>query len=876
MSFFRRRRYSDIEVSITEHITEAIDELMEDGLTREEAELTARRAFGNRTRIEERSREVWQWPKLDSFWADIRFAFRQLVKAPGFTTSAVITLGLGIAVNATMFSLVSAFLLPQLPGQDPQHVYVLSSADPNVSDSSDVYPVSAPDYLDWRSHTNVFSQVAADNDYQSAGLTINGQPETVRYAAVSPNYFSLLNVVPAVGRTFVEGEDVPGRNHVLILSYGLWASRFASDPAIIGRTVRLDREDYTVIGVMRENFRLLGYIPQLWTPLTLTAVDRASEARHNRYLYLFARLAPGVSPAQARSQLTAFAHRAEIEFPSSERRWGASLRTLPDYLIHNFGISKALTLLMITVGFILFIACANVAGLLLTRAARRQKEVAIRVSIGASRLRIVRQLLTEGLVISLLGGSVGLLLAYFGIALVRANLSFNEYVGAVPVTLDRKVLLYTVIISVVSALLSALTPAIKSVRRDVNTDLKNETRTASSDRSQNRLRAVLVTCEIALALFLVIGSSLLIHVVFQIDHQALGFPTDHLLTANLTLDRSQYKDPDAQRLFATKLLTGVNQLQGVANAALSSDLPGSNPSTSPFLIRGERENLTNSPPTALHVLITPEYFETTRIPILRGRAFTNSDDADAPRRVLVNQEFAQRFVAGKDPLRAQLKLAGKDAPNAWSEVVGVVGNIKTDSEDVRVDPEIYEPLAQHPTVSLCILLRTQASPDSLVAALRRAVSELDPELPIANIRTMQQVIDHNRRGNPLFARMLGAFALLALMMAAIGIYGMVAYSTSQRSHEMGIRMALGANSSEILKMILREGLKTAAIGSAVGVVLALPLPRVFDAMFSGTHFSAPILYFVVVAVILCVAITATCIPAFRAAHLDPTQSLRCQ
>jgi predicted permease len=874
MSFFRRRRYSDIQVSISEHISETIDELMANGVSRHEAELAARRAFGNRMLIEERSREVWQWPRVESFWGDIRFAFRQLVKTPGFTITAVTTLALGIAVNATMFSLVSAFLMPHLPGQDPQHVYALSSVDPNASEVADLNPVSVPNYLAWRSHTNVFSEVAAVDDYKRAGLIVKGQPETVRYAAVSPNYFSLLEAKPAWGRTFIGSEDVPGRNHVLILSHALWASRFASDPEIIGRSVRLGREDYTVIGVMPQNFRLLGFLPQLWTPLTMTAADEAAAARNQRYLYLFARLAPGVSPAQARSQLSAFARRAEIEFPASERRWGASMRPLQDYLIRNFGIRKALVVLMTTVGFILLIACANVAGLLLTRAARRQKEFAIRLSMGASRLRIVRQLLTEGMVISLLGGGVGLLLAYVGIAVVRANLSFNEFVGAVPVGLDGKVLLYAVIISVVSALLSALTPAIKSVRRDVNRDLKNETRTASGDVSQNRLRALLVGSEIALALFLLIGSGLLIRVIFQIEHQNLGFATDHLLTASLTLDGAQYNNADAQRVFAANLLTRVHQLAGVASAALASDIPGNGASSSPFLIKSERENLTNAPPTALHVIITPDYFETTRIRIVRGRGFTDSDSAKAPRSVLVNQEFAERFLAGKNPLGVQLKLAGKDAPNEWSEIIGVVSDSKTDSEDTRVDAEIYEPFAQDPTGSLCVLLRTGASPDRLMQSLRRAVFDVDPELPLANIGTMQQVIDHNRRGNPLFARILGSFAVLALLMAAIGIYGMVAYSTSQRTHEIGIRMALGAGRSEILRMVLRQGLRTVVIGSAVGVVLALPLPRVFAAMFSDMQFSAPILYCAVLAVILCIALAASCVPAFRAAHLDPTQSLR--
>lgn len=876
MSLFRRRRYSDIETSISEHITETIKELMADGLTRKEAELAARRSFGNRTLISERSREVWQWPLLESFWADIRFAFRQLVKTPGFTVTAVITLALGIAVNATMFSLVSAFLLPKLPGQDAQHVFVLSSVDPNTSDFSDLNPVSAPNYLVWRDDTNVFSRVSASHEFQSAGLTINGQPEPVRYAATSPNYFEVLKVTPVLGRTFASGEDVPGHNHVMILSYSLWTGHFAADPHIVGHTVRLDRENYTIIGVMPENFHLLGFLPQLWTPLTLSAADEAADARQNRDLFVFARLAPGITMTEARSRLAAVARRTETEFPASERRWGASIRSLPDYLVRNFGIGKALTLLMITVSFILLIACANVAGLLLTRASRRQKELAIRLSIGASRLRIVRQLLTEGVVISVLGGIFGLLLAYFGIAIVRAGLSFDQTVAAVPVTLDRKVLLYALILSILSALLSALTPAIKSMRRDVNTDLKNESRTASADRSQNRLRSFLVMLEVALALFLLVGTSLLIRAISRLEYQELGFRTDHLLTATLTLDHAQYRDPDAQRLFATKLLNRLRQMPGVMNAALSSDIPGTSASDSQFIIRGQRENLANAPRTAKHVIVSPGYFAATRIRLLDGRTLAEFDGANTGRAVMVNEEFARRFLAPRNALGVQVKFFGKDQADAWSEIVGVAANIKTYSEDTRSDPEIYEPLAQHPIMSLCVLLHSAPPPETLIPSLRRAVSDLDGELPLRDVKTMQQAIERNRGGNPLFARILGSFALLALIMAAIGIYGMVAYSTSQRTHEIGIRMALGAGSSEILTMILREGFKIAVIGSAFGLLLALPLPHIFDAMFSGLHFGAPFLYPVVFAVTLCVALAATSIPAFRATHLDPTQSLRGQ
>ncbi len=874
--FTRRRRYDDLAVSIEEHLAEKIEELRESGMSEEEAESAARREFGNMTLIQERSREVWQWPRIESIWADIRFALRQLRKAPGFTATAVLTLSLGIAVNATMFSLVSAFLLPRLPGKDPQKVVVISSVNPEGGDFADTSPVSAPNFLAWRSDHRVFAQMAAADDNRTASLTWQNQPEAIHYAAVSPNYFSVFGCVPVLGRSLVQGEDEPGRDHVVILSHSLWVRRFASDPSVIGRTVRLNREDYTVVGVMGASFRLLDLTPpQLWTPLVLNAADQAPVARKNRFLHLFGRLAPGATLEQARLELRILAKQAGADYPTIERRWGIAVRSLPDFVVYVFGLRAGLAVLMTTVSFVLLIACANVAGLLLTRAAGRQKELAIRVSLGAGRARIVRQLLTEGLVIAVFGGGAGLLLTYFGINLLRANLTFDEALIAVPLGLDRNVLLFAIAISVLAAALSSLAPAIKVSHTDVNAELKSEGRAASSGHSQSRLRAVLVIGEIALALFLLIGTCLLTRGVFLLDHQKLGFRTDRVLTASITMDHARYGDASKQLFFVHRLIPRLQQIPGVKNVAIASNLPAIWADRISISIKGEPKLPSNEHRSALYAVVTTDYFHVADISLLRGRTFTDMDDVSAPRVVLVNQEFVHRYFHDQDPLGKQIQVDLQDTVPGWSSIVGVVSNVIYFDEN-RIDPEIYESFFQRPVASYSLMLRSKIEPSSLASALRHAVAQLDSDLPLASVMSMDTVIDRERKGDELFTRVLGSFAVLALILAAIGVYGLVAYSVGQRTQEIGIRMAVGAAGSDILRMILRRGFKMAAIGSAVGFVFALPLPRLFDAIFPSLHTRAPVLYLIVLTAMLIVTAFATYIPARRAAHVNPIAALRNQ
>jgi len=881
----RSRMEREMDAELRFHVEAFAEDLMRSGVTREEALRRARIEFGGVERAKEECREARGVSLFDGLKQDLLFAVRTLRKNPGFTAIAVLTLALGIAVNATMFSLVSAFLLRRPPGREPNRVVVISGINPAQSFQSDLNGVSAPNYLAWRGANHVFEETAAADEYRSVSLTAQGaetngqltstgRPEALRASAVSPNYFRVLGVSPQSGRTFAEGEDQAGHEHVTILSHELWERRFGSDVSLIGGTIRLNRENYTVIGVMPANFRLMGFVPQLWTPLVLKAGDQTEAARKDRSLTLYARLKPGVTVEQARAEMVTLGHRAEEGFPAIEKGWGIGVRTLPDFLIQNFGVRTGIAVMMTTVGFVLMIACANVAGLLLARAAGRRKELAIRISLGAGRLRIVRQLLTEGMVIALLGGGVGLLLSYWGINFVRANMNFNDYVAAIPISLDWKVVFFALAISVASAVLCGLIPALNASRTDINTSLKDESRAVSASRSQSRLRTVMVTGEIALALFLLVGSGLLIRGLSAIHHQNMGFRPDHLLTASVTLDNAQYKDATQQAAFVRNVLLRLQQVPTAEVVAVTSDLPATGPGKVTFLMKGQAELPANQRPNSLDLVITPEFFRAAGIPLLRGRVFTERDNASGPRVVLVNQEFVHRHLQNQEPLGKQIRLDVSGANPEWSEIVGVVGNTKSYSESTREEPQVYEAMFQRPIPSFSLMLLASSDPNDLAGAMRNAVAQVDAELPLINMMSMPAVIERQANGDPLFLRLLGSFALLALILAAIGIYGLVAYSVGQRTHEIGIRMALGAGKSDVLGMVLRQGLKMTAIGAVLGVLLALPLPKLFEAIFYDLHIQEPALYIIVPAAMAVVTMLATYIPAQRAIRVDPIVALR--
>ena len=826
---------------------------------------------------------------METFGKDLRLAARMLAKKPGFTAVAVVTLALGIAVNSVVFSMVSAFVIRRPPVTDPDRVIAISSVNPNAAFLPDTFPVSVPNYLDWRRANTSFAQVAAADQFRMVSLAAISerpttaqagaaaeQPEAIAGAAVSANYFSVMGVAPQLGRTFAEGEDVAGRDHVLVLSHELWERKFGSDAALVGRRVKLNRENYTVIGVMPENFRLLGIPSKLWIPLVFTAADQADQARQNHTVHLYARLKPNVSLQQARAEMSTLQQRTQQQFPDAEKGWGVAVRTLHDYLVADFAIQNALIILMTTVAFVLMIACANVAGLLLARAAGRRRELAIRISLGASRGRIVAQLLAEGLLIAAFGGATGLLISYWGIRLLRAGMDFNEAVAAVQIGLDWNVALFTVLVSAVSAMLCAIVPALNASKTDVNSGLKEESRGASSGRAQTRLRSVMVTAEIAVALFLLVGSGLLMRALFVIHHQNLGFQTDRLLTAGVNLDAARYKDPAQQSAFAREVLSKLREIPGAESVAVASDLPATGASRIAFRLEGEPQEPTGpgNSRNVMDIVATPEYFSAAGISVLRGRTFTDLDTAATRHVAVVNQEFAQVHFKNREPLGQQIQLELGAQGSRSAQIIGVVGNVKAYSESPRVEPQVYEAFLQRPMTSLALMVRTAGDPDAAASALRNAVAQVDSDLPLDRVMSMNGVVEMQRAGNPLFQRILGTFAVLALVLASIGIYGLIAYSVGQRTHEIGIRMALGAKSPDVLRMVLWQGLKLTIIGMAVGVVLALPLPKLFSSMLYDVHIDAPGLYFAVPAALALVTMLATYIPARRATHVDPMRALR--
>jgi putative ABC transport system permease protein len=799
---------------------------------------------------------------------DVRFAVRLLRKNPGFTAVGVLTLALGIGANTAIFSVVNVVLLRPLPYPDSDRLVFVASTQKHLERWYDW--VSYPDFVDWRNENTAFEDMAA---YRSFLFNLTGgeHPEALPGLFVSAGLFSVLRVEPMLGRPFLPGEDQLGRNRVAIVSYGLWQRRFGSDPGLIGKAIQIDGESYTVVGVMPPGLRFPP--PAVSLNRDVYVPGTRSEERNDRFSHnhwVVACLNPGVTIEQAQANMEAIARGLAERYPA-DRDMGARVTLLHEKVANS--VRPALLVLMGSIGLVLLIACANLANLLLARGAARQKEIAVRHALGASRGHLLWQWLAESVLLALLGGAVGLLLAFQGIAFLRwlgPNLPRLE-----ETTIDMRVLTFSLLLSVLSGLIFGVAPALHGSKIDLQEALKKSgTRTAGLGR--NGTRSLLVVTEMALAMMLLVSAGLLMRSFVRLYKVDPGFNPESVLTGWVLLPISKYSEPRRQAVFFKEALERIESLPGVVAAGGSSSVPLIENDTGGIQIEGRPE----PHPGELAVeaerpKVTPGYFRAIGIPLLRGRTFSWADSEGSLPVALISKKAAELYWPGEDPIGKRVNIydGGEQRP-VWRQVVGIVGDVRHDGLAEKARPGIYVPLLQSPTFFTVLAVRTHTDPGSLSATIRHELMAVDKDQPVFDIRTMEQVVSESMSDRRFQMILLGIFALVALSLAVVGIYGVMSYSVSQRVQEIGIRMALGADRNAILRLVVGQGFKLTMIGLAVGLAGAFALTRVLSSLLYGVTTTDPATFVGVSLLLVGVALLACYIPARRATKVDPMVALR--
>jgi predicted permease len=872
--FTRRRIYSDLSEEIQQHVVEKTEALVAEGMSRAEAEKHARRAFGNVTAIEERSREAWARPIADSLCADARFAMRQLRKHSGFALTAVLTLALGIGATTAIFSLVNAVLLQPLPFPEPDRLVWLSQQNHSLPG---VIPeaLSYPDYFDWRALNHTFSGMAC-YARSTAILQSEGEPLHLDAETVSADFFRVLGVGPVIGRDFLPRDEKPG-NRAVMLSYSLWQSAFGSAQNISSKTIRLGDHSYAVAGVMPEGcrFPLEGSAPSMWISLSDDADGKEPKTgqRGFEFLSVIGRLKPGIKLNQAKADLSLIADNVARQYPDSNK-WYTSAMVEPE-LQHLTGDTKpALRILFGAVALVLLISCVNVAGLLLARGSRRSAEFALRASIGASRAAIVRQLLVESVVLSFCGGVAGVALAFAllqgMVSVMPLNIPRMEHAA-----IDGTVLAFVVIVSVITGLLFGVLPALRMSQLRPVQAMRDGSRTIAGGRREGRVHGALVVAQTAIGLVLLVGSGLLIRSLVRIVNVDPGFDPKQVLTARIAVSFDKL-DHDQHLQFYYQLLARLSGSPGVKSASAGWPLPMSDSNaTISFSIEGRPIAKGDEPSESLGIVM-PGYFETMRIPLLSGRNFREQDGTHALPVMMVNQAFARKYFPQENPVgkRIQASLGDGVIDHPMREVVGVVGDIKRRGLTAAADPQYYLPYSQALITNPFLTIRANGDPAALEGALRAAVHELDKSVPVYQVATLDDYVAKSAAMPRFQTLLLTCFAGIALLLAAIGLYGLLSYMVAQRTLEIGVRMALGAKKSDVLGMIVRRGLRLALIGLGTGLVISAIATRLLSGMLYGIRPSDPLTFVTMTGVLLLVSFLASSIPAYRAAQLDPIETLR--
>ncbi|MGB7923549.1 MAG: ABC transporter permease [Pyrinomonadaceae bacterium] len=795
---------------------------------------------------------------------DLRYGVRALLLKPGFAAVAILTVALGIGATSTIFSFVNGILLRPLPYQNPERLVLLDETA--VKRGVDSMGVSFPNFVDWREQNHVFEDIGAHVE-DSLTLAGDGEPEQLAGANVSQGTFEVLGVAPVLGRTFVAEEDRPDHDTVAILSYGLWQRRFGSNPRIIGQTINLNNRPRTVIGVMPPGFRF-PEVAELWTPL---ALDSQRWTRNDHGLMAVARLKPGVTLEQAQAEFDTIALNIEKQNPVTNEGLGVKLNGLRAGLVGDY--QRALIILLGVVGFVLLIACANVANLLLARASARQKEMAIRSALGASRGRIFRQLLTESLLLGLMGGAFGLVLALWGLDLLLAAIPV-EIPFWMKFSMDGRVLGFTIGVSLVTGLIFGVAPAMQASRPDLNETLKDGGRSGTGT-GHHRLRNLLVVAEVALSLMLLVGAGLMMRSFMRLQQVNSGINPENVLTMEVPLPRAKYPEPEQRSAFFKQLIERTSALPGAQAVGATSNLPlsGSRWGRSltveghPVLSVGQADMIN-------HCVITPAYFRAIGTPLLMGRDFSDEDAKDATKVTIIDERLAEQYWPGESPLGKRIRFGPPEGNEPWHTIIGVVGAVRHERLDTVTRKTVYLTHLQLPIREMTLVVRTLTPPESLAAAIRNQVLELDHDQPVANVRTMKEVVARSVWQTRLYTILFGAFAAVALILASVGIYGVMAYSVTQRTHEIGIRMALGAQTRDVLRMVVGHGMLLALAGVGIGLAGSFALTRVMASLLYGVSATDPQTFVGVSLLLTAVALLACYIPARRATRVDPMIALR--